>query len=663
MRLKNFLLNSSGNMGMLFGFALVPLIGMVGIAVDYSRASNAKVKLTNAIDTAAISANRDASYTLAQKTDIARKIVIEQLADSSWIKYDPANIIVTDDNGLLDVSLNATVNTAFMGVLGIPTMLVSSTGQSINRIEETAEIALVLDTTGSMQNDMDELKDSVKDFVNTIMPTAAGKVKMGVVPYVAAVNPGPAAMNDGGLMDVAANATHHAQFFEDGGYVTGPWDSVALRNSCEGPPSGGGGNGGGGGPPPFDPGTGGSDGSAAAYDWLQQLAYGASNWFTIGSAEAAGAVTPDTTGPFTSTSAHFTVSIGKPRIWQDITVKIPNGFRPNPWDPTNPCSIWNPAKISHFDLFDRIPGATWKGCVEARREPFDVTDQPLDRSNPDTSFVPYFWPDEPDSAEVVDGVTQAIPNNNYMKDSPVVDPLGPIGLMPVRWIDRQDKVQSILKYNGSSNGGSVQLVETGSSTLGPNKGCPDPILPLTANADEILNKTNSLTHQLAGGTINSEGIMWGWRLLSPEAPFTDGKPFGQVKKYIVLMSDGKNEITGNAIKKGVLYSDYTAYGYLGKYETRLSRGTAGIGSGPEVRTFPEVNTYLNDRFAQACSNAKTAGVTIFTILFRETDTATRKLMQDCASKPSYALLASDTAALKQAFSGIASVLQNLRLTK
>ncbi len=275
MSAHRFFSAKGGNVSMFFAFSLIPVIGMIGFAVDFTRASNAREKVAAALDAAALNANRNATLNLADKTKIAKEVIAAQLQDAPWIKYDAANITVTDSSGLLDVKMNGTVKTSFVAMLGINEMQVSAAAQSINRIEDGAEIALVLDNTGSMRNDMTTLKSSVTSFINTVMPVAAGQVKVAIVPYVASVNPGPAAM--AGLMDYQANATHHAQLFE-----TGPMCPPRHANIHPND-DGGGGGGGGGGPPPFDPGKGGNEGGASAGNWLDRFA----SLVAIGNAEAA----------------------------------------------------------------------------------------------------------------------------------------------------------------------------------------------------------------------------------------------------------------------------------------------------------------------------------------------------------------------------------------
>ena len=57
------------------------------------------------------------------------------------------------------------------------------------------------------------------------------------------------------------------------------------------------------------------------------------------------------------------------------------------------------------------------------------------------------------------------------------------------------------------------------------------------------------------------GLLWGWRVLSPTSPFTEGATYTDEKwvKAIVLLTDGENDVGqgGNGINKSV----YNAFGY------------------------------------------------------------------------------------------------------
>jgi hypothetical protein len=359
--------------------------------------------------------------------------------------------------------------------------------------------------------------------------------------------------------------------------------------------------------------------------------------FGIKSANAQ--VTPSTDNPNSGQDVNpGKTSLGNAYRSDGGTSKVPSGFQYY-----HPCWLGNPKKLSHFDLFNRIGGASWKGCIEARPEPYDVTDDPPNAANPDTLFVPYFWPDEPGKAD-----SGGPYNNSYLDDG--VSPPGwtyfndhPSNKNPNEWY----AYANLFKYSKKT---ASTIKENPPSTIGPNAACPDEILPLTGKKKDVLSAVQKLSHWEGGGTISSEGLMWGWRVLSPEPPFTEAAPYDpKTKKYLVLMTDGLNSFVANN-PGGPTKSDYTAYGYL--RDGRLPSDW-----------FSKGEVYLNERMRLACQNVKKTGIKVMTILFRETDLATQKLLKDCASDGKHFHMASNENELRRAFDEIAGEISKLRLTK
>jgi hypothetical protein len=234
------------------------------------------------------------------------------------------------------------------------------------------------------------------------------------------------------------------------------------------------------------------------------------------------------------------------------------------------------------------------------------------------------------------------------------------GVLPPGWINSRNHdnhgrhFANLFKYH---RGNRTQINEGGPNTTGPNASCPDEVLPLTSQKAAVLDKVRNLKHWNGGGTINSEGVMWGWRVLSPTAPFTEGAPYdGKTKKYLVLMSDGLNSFVENN-PGGPTKSDYTAYGYL-----RNGRLPSDW--------FSKGEEYLDGRMKLACQNVKAvknpddkSAITVMTILFRETDANTINLLRDCASDPKYFFQASNDLELRRAFDEIAGEISRLRISK
>ncbi len=240
---------------------------------------------------------------------------------------------------------------------------------------------------------------------------------------------------------------------------------------------------------------------------------------------------------------------------------------------------------------------------------------------------------------------------------------------------------NVFKYRGDTASPShVSFDSTpddDGNTRGPNRGCPTPIVPLTTSAgrDAIDDAIDDMHHWSGGGTNQVEGLVWGWRVLSPGAPFTEGRPYNDpndpVRKVIVLMSDGQNTNVGS---DAVYSSDYSGLNHLGLWADYDDGSLLGLIAGAlrgildsvfrrDIDNSAEFVDYINDREALLCENIKDAGIEIYTVIFRETDGETRDLMEACATDSSHYFTADNAEELQSAFHAIGSGIGQLRLTQ
>jgi Flp pilus assembly protein TadG len=304
------------------------------------------------------------------------------------------------------------------------------------------------------------------------------------------------------------------------------------------------------------------------------------------------------------------------------------------------------APKTRFDLFSEM-GVPWRGCVEVRPAPHDVTDSFPTSSTPESLFVPMFNPDEPDPAN--DGGDSY--GNNYLPDYGGTCPPPPPTCLKVNskgncttWseppvLTPANAQSRVCKYPGA-------VVNT--SAGGPNYLCDSAaIQPLTKDKGAAISLIKSM--QAKGGTNIMEGVMWGWRVLSPGAPFTEGRPFEDDgnDKFLIVMTDGENwhQARSNHNK-----SSYHAFGYAAKGRLGTTYTTSALVS------------EMNARTLAACTNAKAAGVKIYTIAFRlEGNPTTTAMLANCASGPTQAFVASNGTALIQAFESIAREIATVRV--
>lgn len=180
---------------MTFGLAFVPIAFLSLVMIDFARASTARQHLQEALDAATLLTARSV-YTDAATIDlVGDKALSAQLSNEyTLIGLTPdgtghlANATFAPSGVTIQASATATIDPLIAGLFlsGPMTIHVSSdVVRSMNRLE----IALVLDTTGSMSGTkISNLITAAKNFVTT-METAAARstdvnpVKISLVPF------------------------------------------------------------------------------------------------------------------------------------------------------------------------------------------------------------------------------------------------------------------------------------------------------------------------------------------------------------------------------------------------------------------------------------------------------------------------------------------------
>ncbi|MDP2119773.1 MAG: pilus assembly protein [Hoeflea sp.] len=289
----------------------------------------------------------------------------------------------------------------------------------------------------------------------------------------------------------------------------------------------------------------------------------------------------------------------------------------------------------HFNLF-AWSGTTWKGCVEARPVPYNTDLTPPDATVPNTLFVPYFAPDEPGNRMSEGGNSSTAFNNSWLND-------GVTG-------SNETVQRSTDKYKTQSPVIANHKDTTGPLTLGPNRACPTPIVPLTSDLSKVRTGINAMQFWNGSGTNIAEGLVWGWRVLSPEAPYTQAAPYNPdaASKILVIMTDGTNVSFGSSgtINK----SDYGSYGFLsdGRINSASTQATA--------------EAYLNTSTANMCVEIKKLGIEVYTVLYNTTATSVVTLFSNCASRKENFFMANNVVSLKQAFSAIGQSVAGVQIS-
>ncbi|MCC6776826.1 MAG: VWA domain-containing protein [Hyphomicrobiales bacterium] len=187
--LRNFPGASSGNVTMTFTLAVLPIIGFVGAAVDYSRGNSAKAAMQAANDSMALMLSKDAqnltSAQLSQKANDYFNALFNR-TEVSNLNIAPTFSQPQQGNFKLTVDVTGNVPTMFMRIFGQQQMNLAVNSEVVWGIKKL-ELALALDNTGSMSSSgkMTALKTATKNLLKVLKDAAKvdGDVKVAIIPF------------------------------------------------------------------------------------------------------------------------------------------------------------------------------------------------------------------------------------------------------------------------------------------------------------------------------------------------------------------------------------------------------------------------------------------------------------------------------------------------
>jgi Flp pilus assembly protein TadG len=190
-----------GHVALTFALVLVPIVGFVGTAVDYSRGNAAKSAMQTAVDSTALMLSKEANnLTSAQLNERAAQVftALFNRPDVSGLTVTPNFSNPNGGSYKLTVSVHGNVETSFTKVLGQQSLTIDASSQVVWGMKKI-ELALALDNTGSMDssNKMKELKKAVKNLLQTLKSAAKKDedVKVAIIPFAQQVNVGTSNVN------------------------------------------------------------------------------------------------------------------------------------------------------------------------------------------------------------------------------------------------------------------------------------------------------------------------------------------------------------------------------------------------------------------------------------------------------------------------------------
>lgn len=159
---------------------------------DLASLTRSKSKMQALTDAAALASNNAKVKTSEQATQVATEFVLSQLTDDLRLDGTPAIAVSLADNGrTTQVVLTTNFRTRFLSA--VKPLVPFQTRTTVKRgLDDTVELALVLDTTGSMaaSNKLTTLKTAANNLVDNLMSDTGNQVSIAVVPFAQYVNVG-----------------------------------------------------------------------------------------------------------------------------------------------------------------------------------------------------------------------------------------------------------------------------------------------------------------------------------------------------------------------------------------------------------------------------------------------------------------------------------------
>lgn len=668
--------STSGNVMMMTAVGVIPLLAMIGGAVDASRIYMSYARLQQACDAGALAGRKAmANVTALTATEQAKA---NEFFDFNFPAdtYSGRNItrsFAKGGDGVVVGTASVTMPTTIMKIFGYTTVPVSVTCQATLNIPNT-DVMFVLDVTGSMgdtpsgdtQTKISGLRDAVKAFYSALGPGAAsgpGRIRYGFVPYSMNVNVGrllfdanPAFMMGGQGSETYSYQSRRANFVNENyilsygtestpaygadSYAYGSWSDYSNNNAAVN------------GYPASYPDLKASecDAKTAPADRNVMNAFGAptstgqenvqypDNEQTLSYSATQTGAQYDYMYARTTTTTKGTCYLRSRS--RSITVTRPSTTtRSVQWAQRDRFTSWTYLQRDDIDVSpfvqsrDPVANPTlWNGYYTG--------------SNPNgTAPTSFRWNGCVEEADTVNSITSgtplAVPNGARDLE---------IDLVPnsreTRW---RPLLRELVYRRAQSTTSATSGTWMGGST------CPPEARRLRSYTGDYNATTRSSADfngyvdglQVGGNTYHDIGLIWGARFLSPDGIFApdnrdSSAPGGyQVSRHIVFMTDGAL-VTSNA--------NYDPWG-INMNDGRVA---------PTSASSSNTDASHQRRTEIICNEMKGKGYTIWVIGFGISTLS--NTLRNCASDADHASVASNSTELRARFAQIAQTVGGLRLS-
>ncbi|MEJ0012087.1 MAG: TadE/TadG family type IV pilus assembly protein [Bauldia sp.] len=189
---NRFLRDQRANVATLFAVAIIPLIGSVGMAIDYSRFAQERTRLGDALDAAVLAVGSQPKMSDTQAFDTVNGWIAAHMKSDPYV----LDSVVQNGEGVTGKA-HVDVPMTLSHVLGVDHL----TADVVSQVERTlgkVELVMVLDNTGSMAGTkIATLITAANKLVDSLSAAAKdpASLRIGLVPFSQTVSVGPTYQN------------------------------------------------------------------------------------------------------------------------------------------------------------------------------------------------------------------------------------------------------------------------------------------------------------------------------------------------------------------------------------------------------------------------------------------------------------------------------------
>ena len=185
----------AGAVGIIFGLTVVPLVGMVGAAVDYNRGSQIRVAAAAAADAAALEGVKGTGSFAERKIAAQRIFEANMAVQRNGVTYQAtySPVMVNGVETGFRVAVQGQIPAMITGLIGQPFIRFGVESEATSPKNENSDVVFVLDTTDSMEGArLASLKSATTQLLDDMQrrQLRPDQFRVAVVPFAQYVNIG-----------------------------------------------------------------------------------------------------------------------------------------------------------------------------------------------------------------------------------------------------------------------------------------------------------------------------------------------------------------------------------------------------------------------------------------------------------------------------------------